>query len=189
MRRPTRDGAANHRSRRRRRRGGGGGGQHSPAPPQRCQERRRGGPGQQRGRLLPAAAADRRGGGERGAVGGARVRGAGGAVVAGAADGARLRGELLPGRHVQHHRDEAGTHHGDHPVAQRLRGAPRLLFRPPLDRRHREGRPPQAALHAPGEHRHPDLRRRRLRHRLQRYDTAIKLINSMCSGDCCARDN
>jgi hypothetical protein len=124
-----------------------------------------------------------RGRGRVGGLGGAGVRGPRGAEVAGAADGAGAGGERAPGRHVQRHRHEAQPHHGDHPLAQRLRGPPRLLLPHVVDQTARQGRRRQRpAVHAPGEHRRADLRRRVLRHRVQRYAAGRILCGfSTCS--------
>jgi len=131
---------------------------------------------------IPTPATDGIGGGDHGPA--PRVRrqragggAGGGAAVAGAGDGAGAGGQRRPRGAILPHHAQAQPHRRDHPLAQRRRGAARLLPRPHLDGGAREVRRRLQALHQAGEHRHPDMRRRLLRPRLQRY---VKLWLFVC---------
>ncbi|CAN6453257.1 unnamed protein product [Victoria cruziana] len=87
--------------------------------------------------------------------------------MAGAAHFLSICDELLPRHDVVCDCDEAQSHHENHPVAQRRGGAARLLLHQNVDKVAGEVRAPQAAIHQAGEHRHPDMCRRLLRHCLQ----------------------
>jgi hypothetical protein len=112
-------------------------------------------------------------------VGRRRAGAGGGAPVAGAGDGSGAGGQRRPGGALLPHYAQAQPHRRDHPLAQRRRGAARLLPGPHLDGGAREVRRRLQALHQAGEHRHSDMRRRLLRPRLQRY----VMIIGYCAAD------
>lgn len=83
----------------------------------------------------------------------------GGAAVEAAADGEGLVHGAPPQPRLQLHRVQAQPHHRRHPVAERRRGTARVRDGQVLDEPPRAVRAPEAALHAAGEHRDPDVRR------------------------------
>lgn len=106
-------------------------------------------------------------------VGGEDFRNARGAVVAEAADGESVCGELWTECVVHFHRDEAQLDYRYYSFAQCLRRTSRLLLREDMDQTSGEIWFTETAFHSPGEHRDSDLCCRFLRHRLQRYAPLI----------------
>lgn len=100
---------------------------------------------------------------------GAGVREPGGAVVEEADNGKGNRDQRHSQRHFQLRSVQALSHNWCGSFTQRRCGASGLRLRQGLGFAHRQVRTPEAAFHSTGEHRHSDLRGRRLRDCFQQY--------------------